>query len=238
MPNYFTVDGLAPLDPAWHAATVAQRAAYLRVCRVLVLNEWEAQTAAGIGANGKTLAPLKMATRLNRHSEMGPADPNAPPLIPAHRLSRTISLVDAKITGGVIRVFWKFDAISGMRWGTILNYHREGKGNLPKRDVFGLAPAAFERVKKQAHRWWSSYVRGLPVVMPTRRRGGKAARAAAAVLPAYEPKTPDATGRPRVEPTTADVALGSDIYTMSKSAAAELLGAVRGGRFNGFRSYE
>lgn len=238
-PNYFEVGGLEPLhDPTWHTATPAQRAAYLRVCRVLVLTEWDKQMAAGLGADGMKLAPIKMATRMRRHSAMGPADPNAPPLIPAHELSRTRSLVDARVIRAKIRVFWRFDPISGMRWGTILGYHRDGKGNLPKRNVFGLHDEARHRVLQAAYHWWAGYSRGKPTRMPVRPRPGQKAKPSVTILPEYEPKTGLKDGETlAMKPITADVAIGGHIYTMSKGAAADLLSAIGGGRFTGFRSY-
>jgi hypothetical protein len=241
VPNHFTISGLEPIhDPTWHVASQAQRAAYLRVCRVLVLTEWDKQTAAGLDKDGAMLRPIKASTRKHRRSAMGPADPNAPPLQPAHELSRTRSLVDAKPVGMTIRVFWKFDPISGRRWSTILNYHRVGAGHLPVRDVFGLSQEARHRVLQAAYLWWAGYSRGLPVVFPVRPRPGRAARPPAAEQQQYRrreewPHT--ATTAPNAS-RAANISIGGDIYTLSRSSAKELLGAIKGGQFTGFRSYE
>jgi hypothetical protein len=235
VPNYFTITGLAPTsDPLWRTAPVATRATYLRACRELVLSEWDRQTAEGLDRDGQPLARLKQSTIRHRRSAMGPADPHAPPLIPAHELSRTRSLVDGRVVGTAIRVYWRFDPVTGKRWGTILNYHRQGAGRLPARDVFGLAPEGYDRVLRQAHLWWAGYSRGLPTAMPIRPRPGKAARPGAARLPGYTPRA--LPPRP-IAARTAEVAIGGDIYTLSQGSAAELLAAIKGGRFTGFRSY-
>jgi hypothetical protein len=235
LPNHFTISGLEPIhDPTWHVASQAQRAAYLRVCRVLVLTEWDKQTAAGLDKDGAPLRPIKASTRKHRRSAMGPADPNAPPLQPAHELSRTRSLVDAKPVGMTIRVFWKFDPISGRRWGTILNYHRAGAGHLPVRDVFGLSVEARQRVVKAAYLWWRGYAAGKPTLMPVRPRPGKLGREPMAIQPAYTPTGPTAR---RVPMKTQELSVGPDIYTTTKGDAEKLMGAAKTGRFTGFRTY-
>lgn len=242
-PINFTVKGLAPEhDPTWATATRRQKAAYLRVCRELVLTEWDKQTAAGLDKDGVPLAKLSPKTIKYRRSAMGAADPHAPPLQPAHELSRTRSLVDARIVGTTVQVFWKFDPISGKRWGTILGYHRDGKRHLPHRDVFGLSQEARQRVLQGAFHWWAAFSRGRPVAMPARPRPGKAARPAAAIQPPRERATPMLPTAPPPQPETsrtpANVTIGGDVYTGTKAAAAILLGAVKAGRPIKFRSYE
>src|SRR6185312_16069794 len=228
-PIYFTVDGLEPADdPHWIHATKAQKAAFLRVCRVLVLTEWDRQTAAGLGANGRKLAPLE-----RRRSAMGPADPYAPPLQPAHELSRTRSLVDAKVIGLTIRVFWRFDPISGKRWGTILGYHRDGRGHLPRRNVFGLSAPRRRAVIKQAHLWWEGYSRRMATAMPLRPRPGKAARPPLAILP-----TPVTANHPD-QVASQNLAIGETVLTVTGGTrgAAALLAAIKAGTFTGGKSY-
>lgn len=232
----FTVGNLEPIyDPTWYTAAPQQRATYMRAVRELVLAEWDRQTAAGLDKHGVRLAPIAESTRRHRRSAMGPADPNAPPLQPAHELSRTRSLVDARIVGTKIQVFWKFDPVTNKRWGVILGYHARGAGRLPVRDVFGLSPEAHQRVTQAAFLWWHAFSRGMPVVMPVRPRPSKAARPAAAIQPRYTPKRPPTRPTPH---KTSDVTIGGDVFTLSKSSAAELLGAIKSGQFTGFRSYE
>jgi hypothetical protein len=229
-PINFTVSGLEPThSPAWHYATREQKAAYMRAVRVLVLTEWDRQIASGIGANGKKLRALSPTTKRHRHSEMGPADPNAPPLIPAYGLSRTRSLVDARTDGYTVKVYWKFDPISGKRWGVILGYHRDGKGHLPKRNVFGLSAANRKRVLKAAHAWWEHYAAGRKITLPVRPRPGKAARPPVV----HAPRVPKG---PRGE--TINVTIGKDVHTMKRGAAAALLNATRAGQTVTFRSYQ
>jgi hypothetical protein len=232
-PNYFTVAGLEPIhEHSWYVATQAQKAAYMRVCRTLILIEWDKQTAAGLDKDGNRLAPIKQSTRERRHSAMGPADPNAPPLQPAHELSRTRSLVDARIVGLTVQVYWKFDPVSGKRWGTILNYHRRGAGHLPVRDVFGLSPEARQRVLQAAYLWWAGYAKGLPVVMPIRPRPGKAGRKPVAIQPRYVPQKPPA--RPIIQKAV-NISIGGDIYTTSAEGARNLMSLIKSGQFTGFR---
>lgn len=228
--NYFMVDGLAPVhDPRWMPSTPAQKISFFKVCRELVLQQFDLQLAAGIGKNGSGLTALKPKTIKYRKSAMGTADPNAPPLTPAHELSRTRSWVDARIMGNSIQVFWR------KGWGQILGYHRAGSKRLPVRDVIGLAESYRQVVVKQAHSWWNSFISGLPVRAPVRPKAGVPAQPIVAVQPDYVPKNVALHGTE--PPTTTNITIGGDIYSLSSGSAKELLEAIRTGKFTGFRSY-
>jgi hypothetical protein len=226
--NWFLVEGLAPIhDPRWLKSTPGQKLAFFRVCRELVLQQFDLQLSRGIGQAGIGLVALSPKTIKYRKSKMGPADPNAPPLTPAHELSRTRSYVDARVMGNAIQVYWR------RGWGRILGYHRDGSRRLPSRDVIGLAPDYKQEVQKQAHFWWAAFIKGLPVRAPIRPKQGVPARPMVAVQPGYQPK--QAVGPQPT--TTTNVVIGGDIYSMSSGSAKELMGAIKAGTFTGFRSY-
>lgn len=234
----FLVTGLEPRhDPLWLRATAAQHAAYFRVVRELVLIEYDGQLAAGLDRHGRPMRALAPSTLAHRRSAVGPADRHAPPLSPAHELSRTRSLLDARVVGTGIQVFWRFDAITRKRWGLVLDYHREGNARLPVRDVFGLSPEARRSVLAQGHAWWSAFARGLPVRAPRRRSGGRPARPVAATRPAYVPEPRNATLHGSQPGKVANLHLGDDVYSLSNGSARELFAAIKRGGFSGFRSY-
>ncbi len=233
----FVVAGLEPsTDPRWRRAHPSGRAAFYRVCRELVLIAFDAQMAAGLDKDGMPFARLSPYTIRHRKSAMGRADPNAPPLIPAHTLSRTRSLVNARIEGTFIRVFWRWDEHTEANWGVILDYHRKGAGHLPIRNVFGLSPLSMASVKAQALAWWRAYSRGLPAVAPLRPIPGRPSRVVTAAVPEYEPKNRALHGsRPS---TTHQVSIAGATYTMSSGSLSEVIAAARAGTFSGFKSYK
>ena len=143
-------------DPSWARASAATRRLLLRAARDIGLEEKRADIAAGLDAEGNPFAPLKPRTIKYRRSAMGTADKNAPPLIPAHALSRTSSLLDARAHADHVLFFWRFDAHTEGPWGRILHYHRIGAAALPVRDVFGLSPSCVARIKARVASWWDA----------------------------------------------------------------------------------
>jgi hypothetical protein len=196
------------------------------------------QLAMGLDKDGVHMRALSPATLRHRRSAVGPADKFAPPLTPAHELSRTRSLLGARIEGSSIRVYWRFDHISGKRWGRILDYHRQGSTRLPVRNVFGLSPESRRHVLQEAHFWWLGFSRGLPVRSPRRRTTGAPARPSVAVQPAYQPKPQNALLHGSQPSKVTNLTIGRDVYSMSSGSAGELFNAIKQGRFSGFRSYE
>lgn len=152
----FTIDeaAVAPTwDNAWLVAPGWVKVRFFEALVQVVLSEKDAELDAGLDRHGRKLQPLKLSTILHRHSAMGRADPLAPPLMPAHAMSRTRAWLTGKVEGdpdsGYRAVFgWR------QQWGTILGYHARGAGHLPVRDVIGLAPATMARIKARALNWW------------------------------------------------------------------------------------
>ena len=162
------------LDPAWSSAGPGVRAEVLRWVAVFGLKEKDADLAAGLDAKGRPLRPVSEATRRNRRSAMGPADPDAPALMPAYAVSRTRLLLDAEVSvkAGAVEFFWTYDAFTDGSWGKILDHHRKGIGKRKvKRDVIGISPAALSRIRDQiASRWAAWKLAGLrPGWQPDRK---------------------------------------------------------------------
>ena len=157
---YFDVPGLAPTnDPRWRDAPAAVRDAFWKAAIAYVLKAKDQDLAAGLDKDGEPLKPIAQSTRDNRVSAMGPADPSAPPLMPAYATSRTRLWLTAKQVDNVVRVSWRND------WGQILIYHAN-KGPKKRRDVFGLSPEGFRKARGWLDGWWISWKRtGL---IPTR----------------------------------------------------------------------
>ncbi len=167
-------------DPLWENADTKTRAEVLNWLVIYGLKEKDAELAAGLDRRGVPLAPIAASTRKHRKSEMGPADPNAPPLMPAYAVSRTRLLLQGRAVRDGAEFSWETDPISGKNWGIILGYHRRGRGRhghrIPKRDVIGISPQALQRVRSDITTRWSTWKmfggkipeRMMPVVPPPR----------------------------------------------------------------------
>jgi hypothetical protein len=159
-PKYtITVDGLAPSDdPAWEAAPPRVKAAFWSRAKESVLAAKRAEIAAGIDKDGRKFVPISERTRRHRKSWRIWADPDAPPLIPAHDESRTPFLLRVRQAGERVTLYWLANPDTGVTWGKILDMHRRGKGShgpVPVRDTFGLSPKARAMVADDLERFWA-----------------------------------------------------------------------------------
>lgn len=127
-----------------------------------------ADIKAGLDKDGKPLRPITAKTRKYRRSAMTPSgkgDPNAPPLIPGHMKSRTISLLAGRAFSTHAEFHWRFDAWTGNEWGAILAIQAR-KG----RDVIGLSKESTAKVKSRAWRRWADWKAGRYPVHPVMPR--------------------------------------------------------------------
>jgi hypothetical protein len=144
-------------DPSVLAAPPAAKAELRRWVAVYGLKWKDAELAAGLDRFGAPLLPVAESTRRHRRSVMGPADPNAPPLMPAYAVSRTRLLLEAEPCGDGAQFWWGWDAHTGGDWGQVLEYHRKNRKR--PRDVIGVAPATLQRVADDVRTRWLRYVR-------------------------------------------------------------------------------
>lgn len=156
----FKISGIEP--KAVRTASLSDRIAYWTAVSVFVIEAKEEELIQGLDRYGNPMAELAEVTKKHRKSAMGAADPEAPPLQPAHGLSRTRSLFRAEPNQGARGVicWWTYDDVSGDSWGEILAYHRAGGPHLPPRDVIGLSPLMVFEVKSRAEDWWDAYLAG------------------------------------------------------------------------------
>lgn len=169
----FRITGIEPKDRAFATAGTALQREFWRAVVPLVLAAYGDQLEDGIGADGSALIEIAASTRKYRRSARGSADPDAPPLIPAHAASRTRSLLTGRAFSTYAEFFWRIDSTTGLHWGKVLGWHRTGSKRYPPRDVIGLAPQYQAKVQAQAAGWWSVRKRALI----------EAARARAGILP-------------------------------------------------------
>lgn len=147
-----TVSQVGPAnDPDYQRAPAHVKDEVRRWIVVYGLKEKDADLAAGLDVKGKPLKPVKPKTADDRDSEMGPADPSAPALMPAYAVSRTRLLLEGEAVPAGAHFWWEYDPYTGDSWGRILDYHRKAR---TKRDVIGLSPAAVARVRDQVMRRW------------------------------------------------------------------------------------
>jgi hypothetical protein len=150
-------DEFAPtFDPAWTWATDTMRRRFWAECARLALREYAISREAGIDRHGMPLIPIAEYTREHRESAMGTADPDAPPLVPAHGLSRTTSFLRSRyVPGKGLWFWWIYDPRVRSTWGKILHYHATGRAVRGKpRDVMDLDDAGRQRVREGLARWW------------------------------------------------------------------------------------
>jgi hypothetical protein len=148
----FKVDVAPPPELASQPASVRQE--FWREVLRLALLAKDSELAAGLDRFGMPLRPIAESTRRHRRSAMGPADPNAPPLMPARGLSRTRSLLTGSATADGCRLTWAADPLTRSSWGRVLQFHQRGSKRLPVRDVIGLAPMRVDHIQRQAHAWY------------------------------------------------------------------------------------
>ena len=203
-------------------AAPQDRRAYWTAVSQYVIEAKDLELRKGLDKDGNPMAALAAKTIANRHSDMGPADPNAPPLQPAHGLSRTRSLFTAEPNTRATAVvcWWRYDGLTSDSWGEILEYHRQGSARLPVRDVIGLSPQSLATVKRRSAAWWLGYQSGL--ITPKTPTGSGWGRATP--LPGTGPRTaaeinrsPTASpgGRQWTDPT-------GHVYTMQGGIALKL----------------
>jgi hypothetical protein len=148
---------IAPVhDILWHIAGHKGQAAFWRQAARVGHAVFSLQMAAGIDRMGVVFKRLKQSTIDRRRSAMtNHPDKYAPPFIPGHDLSRTVSYLRAKVMQNGVWFYWLMDKGLRKRWGQILDYHRRGMvPGAPVRDVFGFAPSSIARIKKEMGEWW------------------------------------------------------------------------------------
>ena len=196
----FEVAGIEPVDIELYGLR-AQREFWKAVV-VLTLVEKDAELARGLDVYGDKLVPIAESTRRNRRSWTGKADPNAPPLTPAYRASRTRVLLDGRAGRNKAEFFWRADPVSGRPWGRVLGYHREGAGYLPERDVIGLSPKSLARIKAAALKAWERIRKGEAAPKKTDVIGRLNLPKPELAKPKAKPKPKKATTTTTTRPTT------------------------------------
>ena len=149
----YRIRGIEPAaDPAWIAARPDVRRMFWRWVVEEGLAEKHAELDKGIDRHGEPLRELASTSKAVRRSESGEADPEAPPLQPGRHKSRTRALLSGRAFADHAEFHWRFDPVSGVRWGRILGHHRD-KG----RDVIGLSPGGIENVRLRCWRRWAKW---------------------------------------------------------------------------------
>lgn len=160
----FEIKGIQPKDVAFRRAGEAAHREFWRYIGQTGIEVYRRSREQGLDRRGEPLAALSPLTIQNRRSAMGPADRNAPPLIPAHGLSRTESLLRTRAYPDRAEFYWAQDDETGMKWGKILDYHRRGKGRwgrILRRDVIGLSAAERMELAQRGQQWWTAYQHGM-----------------------------------------------------------------------------
>lgn len=167
---------LQPTDALWKLAPPAARATWREQARIWARASYRAQILLGMDRTGQFMAALSPATLQAREDDVNPVTGSHPyspmgrakkaqPLTPCGAKSRILSLLRTTIREKGIYFWWDFDWHSGQNWGEVLARHRRGYrqqfvyptpgfGYVPARDVFGLWPQGWLRLKIDLNRWW------------------------------------------------------------------------------------
>jgi GNAT superfamily N-acetyltransferase len=233
----FVIRGIEPAEV--RKAPAAERKAFWLAVSQYVAEAKEAELKAGLDKDGNPMAELAKYTVEHRHSDMGPADPFAPALQPAHGLSRTRSLFRAQPTtrNDGVMCWWGYDPVTGESWGKMLAIHRAGGKHLPPRDVIGLSKASLADVKRKAAKWWKDYRAGaakaaiptfVPEIQPTPPPKFTVER-----VPAYVPKSPE-KAIPKAKTRVSQIKINDRIYTMQSGTAEQVRRGIANQTFSGF----
>jgi hypothetical protein len=193
----FTLAGIEPKDNTFKEAGEDVHRSFWRFIVQVGIEVKTRSLLQGLGADGATLRRLTPYTIKHRRSAMGPAEPDAPPLIPAGELSRTIALLTGRAFGDHAEWFWRTDPITGLPWGRVLHWHRIGAGGLPVRDVIGLSFEDWMEILRRGQQWWSAHQRGRAVVVAAEQLGVSIGPG----HPAFPSTKPAIPGRTEVERT-------------------------------------
>lgn len=157
-------------DPAWALANDTIRRQFWAAALPIAVKVWGDSREAGLDRFGRPLAALSPRTIKHRRSAKGPADPHAPPLIPAHAASRTRSYLRYRYEPGQGGYFyWRYDPRTHGSWGQILQYHALGMvRRAPIRDVLGFSDRDIDAIRSQMDRWWAARRRRV-LTAPERR---------------------------------------------------------------------
>jgi hypothetical protein len=171
----FALEGIEPTkDIAWQLAGEAGQLRFWNHAADIGLVIRRASLASGIDLNGRRMVKLSPLTRRDRkqnknsvtgkppYSPMGRADPAYAPLQSTGGLSRTQTLLRAKVTKGGVWFFWADDPHTGRNWGAILARHargftqkfHRGWGYVPSRNVLGFPPADVRKIQAEMATWW------------------------------------------------------------------------------------
>ena len=222
----FRVAGIEPPDV--RKAAPAARLAFWTAVLAFVMEAKDKELAAGLDRYGKPMRALAVSTIKHRRSAMGPADPHAPPLQPAHGLSRTRALLTGRATPSGVACWWLYDSHTKGSWGLILAHHRAGSKRLPRRDVIGLSPASKAEVAVRAREWWIRY------------KAGKAAPPVAAkeVYPGGKPEVLFGPApKPKPPAGVSELVVNAKHYTFQSGNASQVKDAASRGSFGGWRTH-
>lgn len=231
----FTLKGLAPPEVA--LAPRADRAAFWAAAAAFVVEAKDDELRRGLDRLGNPMAPLARSTIVHRRSAMGPADPHAPPLQPAHGHSRTRSLFTAQPTASLdgVTCWWAYDRRTGASWGEVLRHHKRGGRRLPVRDVIGMAPASLAVVARKCADWWVRYkVAKVAVPSPARELlPSPLPRSLIEAQRAYRPRVA-ANAAPAMNRRVSQIRINGHTYTLQGGSAAQIRRSIANGTFSGF----
>lgn len=156
------LDRIAPPDNTYRDAGDAVHQAFWEYIAQKGVDRFHWRCNQGLDRNGKGLTPIKEATwkRGRKRSYTGLGNANAPPLSPALGLSRTESLLRGHGFSDHAEWHWDVDPVTGLDWGQVMLWHREGAGHLPVRDVIGWSREDILWLQSQGMAWWYAHQHG------------------------------------------------------------------------------
>ena len=195
----WTLYGIEPADNTYrHAGEEVHRAFWRYIAQAGVARfRWRCN--AGLDRHGEGLTGIKESTfrrgRWRSHTGMGNA--LNPPLVPASGRSRTEELIRGRGFRDHAEWYWLVDSVTGLHWGQVMLWHREGAGHLPVRDVIGWSEDDIAELRRLGQEWWHHFQHGALIKAAVERLNLPQPKTGAIPPPKFE-----VTGRIDIEHAT------------------------------------
>lgn len=147
-PKNIRLGRILKVPPELAGVATEHRVAFWRIVGARALAVKRREVAAGIGADGEPLLPVKR-------------EKGGPPLIPHGEGSRTYRLLALNYRATGATLFWRGGG-GRESWPTILGYHayRHGPRSLPVRNTIGISPDGTRQIMAEGEAWQAGYKAG------------------------------------------------------------------------------
>jgi hypothetical protein len=159
----WTLYGIQPPDNTFRDSPEEVHRAFWRYIAQAGVARFRWRCNAGLDRHGAGLAGIAESTfrRGRWRSHTGRGNALNPPLSPALGRSRTEELIRGRGFIDHAEWYWLVDPVTGLHWGQMMLWHREGSGHLPVRDVIGWSRDDIAELRHLGQEWWYHFQHGV-----------------------------------------------------------------------------